>query len=721
MKIKEPKRKGVAKTPIIMQLEALECGAASLAMVMAYYGKWVPLEQVRVDCGVSRDGSNATNILQAARMYGFKTRGVAITAQKLRQAGSFPCIIHWDLAHFVVLCGFRGNKAIINDPAKGCMKVPMEQFEKMFSKICLYIYPDENFVPSGKKRSMLSFARKRLIGARSLVAFFSIITIVFYVLGIVDPVIRQFFVDNLLGGKNPSWLLPFIIVLSIVAALEIIIKLIDALYKYKIRGKLALVGNTSYMWKILRLPIEFFSQRMSGDIQQRKNENAKVAETLVNVFAPLLFNSIMLILYLVVMINKSLLLTALGVVTILLNALLTHYISNVKVNIARVQARDSARLAGMTSKGIEMIETIKSSGAEKNYYYSWSEVQQSAASNKLKLARLSEFFGILPSILTTVVNYGVLILGVFLTINGEFTIGSILAFQGFLSAFMAPAILMINSGQTIQEMRTQMERIEDVMEYPTDPNIDREINDQNYERVSGNIELKNISFGYSKLDAPIIKDFSLKINPGETVAIVGGTGSGKSTLSKLISGLYAPWTGDILYDGKSIEEIDHEVFVASIAVVDQDIILFEDTIRNNIKMWDDTIEDFEMILAANDAKIHDVIMARKDGYNAFIGEGGNNLSGGERQRLEIARALSADPNIIILDEATSALDAKTEYEVVNAIKKRSITCIVIAHRLSTIRDADKIVVLDKGVIIEQGRHEELMKKRGYYFDLIKND
>ena len=235
-------------------------------------------------------------------------------------------------------------------------------------------------------------------------------------------------------------------VLSIVAALEIIIKLIDALYRYKIRGKLALVGNTSYMWKILRLPIEFFSQRMSGDIQQRKNENAIVAETLVNVFAPLLFNSIMLVLYLVVMINKSLLLTALGVVTILLNALLTHYISNVKVNIARVQARDSARLAGMTSKGIEMIETIKSSGAEKSYYYSWSEVQQSAASNKLKLARLSEFFGILPSILTTVVNYGVLILGVFLTINGEFTIGSILAFQGFLSAFMAPAILMINSG-----------------------------------------------------------------------------------------------------------------------------------------------------------------------------------------------------------------------------------------------------------------------------------
>ena len=720
-KIKEQKTKGVAKVPIIMQLEALECGAASLAMIMAYYGKWVPLEQVRIDCGVSRDGSTAKNILSAARSYGFKTRGFVSTTEKLKQKGKFPCIIHWNMAHFVVLRGFKGDKAIINDPAEGMMKVPLELFKKSFSGICLEIVPNEEFVPSGKRKSMLSFAKKRLVGATSLVLFFALTTIAFYVIGIINPVVKQFFIDNLLDGNNPEFLLPFIFAVAAISLVLILVNLIDALAKYRIRGKLALVGNTTFMWKVLRMPIEFFSQRMTGDIQQRKNENATIAETLINVFAPLIFNAIMLIFYLVVMLSKSYILTAIGVATVLINVVLTKFISDAKINIARVQARDNANLAGMTSKGIEMIETIKSSGAEKNYYYSWDEVQESQTKQKLKLAKMTQLFGVAPSMLTMLVNYGVLILGIYFTIIGEFTVGSIVAFQGFLSAFMAPAMTMINSGQTIQEMRTSMERIEDVMEYPVDPNVDREIPTDDYSKLSGNIEIKNISFGYNRLDEPIITDFSLSVKKGETVAIVGGTGSGKSTLSKLVSGLYSTWNGEILFDGKTIEQIDHEIFVGSIAVVDQDIILFEDTVANNIKMWDESIEDFEMILAARDARIHDVIMSRTGGYSAFLGEGGKNLSGGERQRLEIARALAADPTIIILDEATSALDAKTEYEVVNAIKKRNITCFVIAHRLSTIRDADVIVVLDKGKVIEQGNHEELMAKKGYYYDLIKND
>ncbi len=720
-KIKEPKTKGVVKTPVIMQLEVLECGAASLAMIMAYYGKWVPLEQVRVDCGVSRDGSTAKNILQAARNYGFKAKGFAYNVKLLKERAKYPCIIHWNMSHFVVLNGFRGNKAIINDPAHGVMKIPMDIFEKSFTGIYLEIIPDEGFVPSGKRKSVIKFARRRLIGAGGLVLFFALTTIIFYVIGIINPVIKQFFIDNLLNGRNQEWLLPFIILVSSVAALQLIVRFIDCLYKYKIRGKLALVGSTSYMWKVLRLPIEFFSQRMVGDIQQRKAENASIAETLVNVFAPLVFNVIMLVFYLVVMLEKSPILTAIGVATVLLNAIMTYFITEKRVNLARVQARDNAKLIGMTSKGIEMIETIKSSGAETSFFNTWNEAQETAANQKLKIARYSQFFSIFPSILTLLVDYGVMILGVYFTILGQFTVGSIVAFQGFLSAFMSPAMTFINSGQTIQEMRTQMERIDDVMEYPTDDNIDRELNPDNYEKLSGDIELKNISFGYSRLDNPIITDFSMRVKPGETVAIVGGTGSGKSTISKLISGLYHQWSGDILYDGKKVEEIDHELFVSSIAVVDQDITLFKDTISNNVKMWDETIEDFEMVLAARDAEIHDVIMARDGGYSAILGEGGNNLSGGERQRLEIARALAGDPNIIILDEATSALDAKTEYEVVTAIKKRGITCIVIAHRLSTIRDADLIVVLDKGQIKEQGRHEELMQLKGYYYDLITND
>lgn len=719
--IKKPKTKGVANTPIIMQLEALECGAASLAMVMAYYGKWVALEQVRVDCGVSRNGSSAKNINRAAQKYGFKTKGYAYNVKKLKEKGKFPAIIHWGGGHFVVLNGFRGNKAIINDPAKGLVKVNLETFDKFFTGIYLEIIPGDDFVPSGKRKSIFSFAKKRLKGAFALIAFFAIVTIIFYLFSIINPVMNQVFVDYLLGGNNPDWLLPFIYIFAGIGLLQIIVTTVQLLYQYKIRGKLDLLGSTTYMWRILRLPIEFFSQRMVGDLQSRQSENATIAETLVNVFAPLLFNSIMIIVYLLVMIRKSPILTLVGVVTIVLNAFISQYISKVRVNISRVQSRDNAKLSAMTSKGIEMIETIKSNGAENAYFSSWSEAQDSAVNGKMKMAKTNQFLGLLPAFVSLIANYSVLILGVYYTIKGEFSIGSILAFQGLLTAFMSPAMTIISSGQTLQEMRTQMERVDDVLEYPLDQNVTREIPVEKISKIKGNLILKDVTFGYSRLDNPILKDFNLEIKQGQKVAIVGSTGSGKSTLSKLISGLYSPWSGEIIFNGKKVEEIDHEIFTSSIAVVDQDITLYEDTINNNIKMWDESIEDYEVIMACNDAQIHKQIMERDGGYNAPVLEGGRNFSGGEKQRIEIARSLASDPSIIVLDEATSALDAKTEFEVVKAIKSRGITTIVIAHRLSTIRDADFIVVLDKGQIVEQGNHDELMAKEGYYYSLVTNE
>ena len=720
-KIKMPKTKGVANTPIIMQLEALECGAASLTMVMAYYGKWVPLEQVRVDCGVSRNGANAKNVLRAANKYGFKTKGYAYDIAKLRQRGKFPAIIHWGGAHFVVLNGFRGNKAIINDPARGLVKVDLKTLDKFFTGIYLEIVPDEGFTPSGKRKSIFSFAKKRLKGAIPLIVFFAITTIIFYLFTIIKPVMNQVFVDYLLGGNNPDWLLPFIYIVAGVGLLEVIVTGVQSLYNYKIRGKLDLIGSTTYMWRILRLPIEFFSQRMVGDLQSRQSENASIAETLVNVFAPLLFNGIMLVVYLVIMINKSWILTLVGVATIVINIFISQYISKIRVNISRVQSRDSAKLNAMTAKGIEMVETIKSNGAEEAYFDSWSEVQESVVKDKVRIAKTNQFLGVLPALFTSLANYMVLILGVYYTIGGQFTVGSILVFQGLLSAFMAPAMTFVNSGQTLQEMRTQMERVDDVLEYPLDENVTREIEMDKISKIKGNLVLNHLVFGYSRLDTPVLKDFSLEIKQGQKIAIVGSTGSGKSTLSKLISGLYSPWSGEIIFDGKKMTEIDHEIFTSSIAVVDQDITLFEDTIMNNIKMWDESIEDYEVIMACNDAQIHNQIMAREGGYNAPVLEGGKNFSGGEKQRLEIARSLAADPSIIILDEATSALDAKTEYEVVKAIKARGITTIVIAHRLSTIRDADLIVVLDKGNIVEQGNHDELMKLKGAYYNLVTNE
>lgn len=720
-KIKTPKTKGVANTPIIMQLEALECGAASLAMVMAYYDKWVALEQVRVDCGVSRNGANAKNITRAANKYGFVTKGYAYNIQKLKERGKFPAIIHWGGAHFVVLNGFRGNKAIINDPAKGLLKVDLETFDKFFTGIYLEIVPGEDFVPGGKKKSILSFARKRLKGAAALIAFFAITTIIFYLFTIIKPVMSQVFVDYLLGGNNPSWVLPFIYIVAGVGLLEVVVTAVQAIYSYKIKGKLDLIGSTTYMWRILRLPIEFFSQRMVGDLQSRQSENASIADTLVNVFAPLAFNAIMIVIYLVIMINKSWILALVGVATVVLNAFMSKYISKVRVNISRVQSRDNAKLSAMTSKGIEMIETIKSNGAEQAYFDSWSEAQESVVKGKIKMAKTNQTLALLPAFISMLANYSVLILGVYYTIQNQFTIGSILVFQGILGAFMSPAMTMINSGQTLQEMRTQMERVDDVLEYPLDENVTRHIDMDEVSKIKGNLILKDLVFGYSRLDNPILEGFNLEIKQGQKVAIVGTTGSGKSTLSKLISGLYSPWSGEIIFNGKKMNEIDHEIFTSSIAVVDQDITLFEDTIMNNIKMWDESIEDYEVIMACNDAQIHKQIMSREGGYNAPVLEGGKNFSGGEKQRLEIARSLAADPSIIILDEATSALDAKTEYEVVKAIKARGITTIVIAHRLSTIRDADLIVVLQKGHIVEQGSHDELMKLKGSYYDLVTNE
>ena len=722
-KVRDPVTKGRARVPVIMQMEALECGAASLAMVMAYYGKWIPLEQVRLDCGVSRDGSNAKNMLVAARSYGFEAQGFRCETEALREGVPFPCIIHWNFNHFVVLNGFRGKYAWINDPARGEVKVPIEDFDQAFTGICLQITPGENFEPSGKKKSTLAFARSRLKGAGAAVAFVLLSTVIGYLFGIINPVFSRFFMDRLLTGENRELLYPFLVLMIVMGAAQVIVSWIQAVYSLKINGKMAIVGSSEFMWKVLRMPMEFFSQRLAGDILQRQGTNASIAATLVNTLTPLLLNTIMMVFYLVVMLRNSVLLTVVGLVTIVLNLVVSRLISAKRVNITRVQMRDSGKLAAATVSGIQMVETIKASGAENGYFQKWAGYQASVNSQSVRFARLNQLLGVIPSVLSAIADALVLILGVMLVMQGKFTLGSIMLFQGFLSSFMSPAMMIISAGQSLQEMRTEMERVDDVMQYPTDPNFsDVPLSeDADYSKLSGDIELKNVCFGYSRLGRPLIRDFSMHVRPGSRVAFVGPSGCGKSTLSKLISGLYQPWSGEILFDGKPIGQIDRSVFTGSVAVVDQDIVLFEDTIANNIKMWDNSIEDFEMILAARDAQIYDDIMAREGGFSGKLVEGGKDLSGGQRQRLEIARVLAQDPSIIIMDEATSALDAKTEYELVKAVKDRGITCIVIAHRLSTIRDCDEIIVLNHGLVVERGTHDELMALGGAYTELITSD
>lgn len=718
-----PLGKLAGRVPQIMQMEALECGAACLTMIAAYYGKWLPIEQVRRDCGVSRDGQSALNIVKAARTYGFDARGYRFEIDSLVEQGQFPCIVHWGFNHFVVLRGFKKGRAYLNDPARGEVKIPIEDFDREFTGVVLTMTPTEEFEPSGQPASIAAFARERLRGTSSAIIFLMLTTVITSVLGLINPALSQVFTDRLLTGQSPSWAMPFIVLLAIVALIQVVVAALNAVYLLRLEGKMAVASNASFMWHVLRLPMEFFSQRMAADITSRAATNATIAQTLVGTFAPLAINGVMLVVYLVIMVTYSPLLAAIGVVSVLLNIGVARIISKRRINIARVQMRDEANLSSATMAGISMIETLKASGVESGFFRRWAGFQANANAQRVRYAQIEQRLGLVPQLVTTASNVAVLVCGVWLIMAGEFTIGMLLAFQGFAAQFSAPVQSMIGSMQQFQEMSTEMERIKDVMDYDVDPLcVDQDIaapeDGADLEKLRGRVTLDHVTFGYSPLAAPLLTDFCLDVKPGGSVALVGASGCGKSTLAKLISGLYRPWSGEVRLDDMPLAEVPRDVRCASLSVIDQEITLFHDTISNNIRLWDESIKDYEVVLAARDAGIHDVVMQREGGYDSMLSEGGRDLSGGQRQRLEIARALAADPVILILDEATSALDAQTEAEVMEAIRRRGITLVVIAHRLSAVRDCDEIIVLDHGQVVERGTHDELYAADGVYTRLV---
>ena len=708
-------------------MEALECGAACLAMILAHFGRWVPLEQVRADCGVSRDGSKAVNILRAARGYGLTAKGKTYSAKAIRDKGSFPCIVFWNFNHFVVLAGFsrNGRAAYLNDPARGQVKVPIAEFEESFTGIALEFGRTDAFEEGGSPPDTLEFARRRLEGLGSALAFVMACAAIVSITAILTTSLGQVFLDRVLSGGDPDWLLPLTAVMLGLAVVSGVVSILNAVRLMRIQGKIAVVSSSRFMRHLLHLPAGFYAQRMVGDLQQRQSSNEAIAFALVGQLAPVLVNTAMLVLYLAVMLHRSAPLALVGLGTVVLNAAVARYISRRRVNVTRSMTMDSGKLYAVTVGGVEMIETIKAAGAENGYFGRWAGYQASVNNGQARLALINERLGAVPLMLAELANITVLALGVWLIVRQQFTAGALLAFQGYLAAFMGPVGQLINLGQTVQEMQVQMERVEDVLRYPADvpegPAGPLDASGLEREKLAGQVDLEGVTFGYSPLEPPLVEGFDLHLEPGQWVALVGSSGCGKSTIAKLVSGLHEPWAGEVRFDGTPLSQVPRPVLRGSLAVVDQDIVTFDDTVFDNITLWDRSIEDYEVTLACRDAGIHDVVAGREGGYSGRIMPGGRNFSGGQLQRLEIARVLAQDPTVIILDEATSALDAQTEAEVIRRIRDRGITCIVVAHRLSTIRDCDEIIVLDDGKVVERGAHDELIAADGAYAELVRSD
>ncbi len=714
----------VVKVPVILQMEALECGAASLAMIMAYHKKWVPLDQVRVECGVSRDGSNALNIVKAARRYGLECSAKRYTIERLREKATYPAVIFWNMNHFVVLDGFRKDNVYLNDPAKGRVRISLKEFQKGYSGICLQFSPGENFVADGKKKSTIDFLRSGFDNNGRLIGFIMLSGALAAIGGVLIPAFTRIFSDDILGGSRDGWYQGLLIFFAAAILFQLIAQVLNQVLILRATGKLAVKANTRFMHHLFRMPMQFFSQRMSGDLAGRQAANDAVASTLITSLAPTVINLVMLVLYLVVMLQYSVLMTAVGVASVAINLYVAHVITNKRIEISSAQLRDQAKLDAATVSGISMVETIKAAGAERGYFERWSGFQASVIEAKTKFVSVNRFLGTLPSLLQKLSNIAVLTMGFYLIMDGKFTAGLLLAFQSYMTSFMTPVNELIAAGQSLQEMRSSLDRINDVLDYPEDEVFAGDPAAEELEdarKLSGRVEMRNVTFGYSKLGEPIIRDFNLELMPGKRVAFVGGSGSGKSTIAKLLTGLYQPWSGEILFDGEPLSRIPRAVFKGSVSMVDQDVVLFSDTVENNIKMWDSSIQDFDMILAARDAGMHADVVAQKGGYQRVLQEGGKDMSGGQRQRIEIARVLATDPSVIILDEATSALDARTEYDVSRHIHDRGITCIIVAHRLSTIRDCDEILVMDHGQVVQRGTHEELIQKEGLYKTLITTE
>lgn len=706
------------KTPTVLQMEAVECGAAALSIILGYFGKIVPLEELRIACGVSRDGSKASNVLRAAKELGLAARGFTKEVAELR-AVAMPCIVFWNFNHFLVLEGFGKGKVFLNDPASGPRTVTEEEFSQSFTGVVLTFTPTADFKKGGEKPSLISSLRSRLKGSESGLLYVVLAGLAMVIPGLVIPTFSRVFVDDVLIGGKVNWVTALLIGLALTGALRCWLVWLQSKYLMRLETKLAVSSSSKFFWHILHLPVEFFTQRYGGEIGSRVGINDYVAQLLSGQVATTCINLIVVVFYAALMLQYDVSLTLIGISIAVLNIVALRYVSRKRVDGNRKLQQDEGKLLGASMGGLQMIETLKATGAENDFFVRWAGYQSKVVNTQQRLAVLNEYLGAVPAILGAFNTAVILGLGGLRIMDGQMTIGMLVAFQFLMGSFTGPFNQVVNLGAALQDAEGAMNRLDDVLRHKRDPQIEAaDSAPLDNVKLTGAIELRDLSFGYSRLDAPLIEGFSLTLKAGQRIALVGGSGSGKSTVSKLVTGLYRPWSGEILFDGRPRHCYPRATMTNSLGLVDQDIFLFEGTVWENLTLWDETIADQRVIEAAKDACIHDDIAARAGSYESTVAEGGSNYSGGQRQRLEIARALVGNPTLLVLDEATSALDPITEKKIDENLRRRGCACLIVAHRLSAIRDCDEIIVMERGKIVQRGTHDEMKNADGPYARLI---
>lgn len=718
------------RTPTLLQMEATECGAAALGIILGYHERIVPLAELRQTCGVSRDGSKASNIISAAKSYGLIARGFKISEVADLEDLECPFIIFWNFNHYLIVEGFDSKQVFLNDPASGPRSVSRLEFDTAYTGVVLTFEPGPDFQKGGRKPSLLLSLRQRLQGSVGVLAYCVIAGFLLVVPGLALPIFSQIFIDRVLVENRTDWFRPLILGMLFTAIVNGLLTLIQLQFLRRMKIKLALSMSSQFLWHILRLPVSFYDQRFAGEIASRVQLNDRLAEVLSGKLATTVISAVMAIFYVLVMVQYDIILTAIGIVFVALNLAALQWVSRWRVDANLRLIQEEGKVAGVAISGLQSIETIKASGLESDFFARWAGYYAKAINAKQSMEVSNQVLGLIPTLLSGITSMLVLVIGGLRVMDGAMSIGMLIAFQSLMQSFMEPVNHLVGLGGDLQELEGDLSRLDDVLQNPIDPQTDPQTDSYSLfpvgtigtaARLQGYIDLENITFGYNPVAPPLIENLTLSLKPGQRVALVGGSGSGKSTIAKLVCGLYEPWQGEIRFDGKPRSQIFRLVLTNSIAFVEQDIFLFAGSVRENLTLWDRTVPDLDLRNACNDAALQEVIQALPGGYDAALLEGGVNLSGGQRQRLEIARALVYNPAILVMDEATSALDAETEKTIDQNLRQRGCTCLIVAHRLSTIRDCDEIIVLDRGRVVQRGTHTDLKQVEGHYLQLIHSE